>query len=116
MRSNEAYSLFEVLVAFAIATSVLTVLLPAQSVTLRRGTSEIDLSLAQDYAYSILAEVSVVDDLGTLRQPPNENPWRATLTSELIAQENGSDIFRILVEVHRVSGEFVASAEGIFAR
>lgn len=66
MRGRAGYSLFEVLIAFAIMSLVLSALLPGQTRLLERVQSADEQVLATDYAIS-LADLAVVT-------PPTQ--WR----------------------------------------
>ncbi|WP_120634201.1 Tfp pilus assembly protein FimT/FimU [Ruegeria sp. EL01] len=59
MSSRAGYSLFEVLIAFAVMTMVLSVVLPRQAELLERSASSAKRILAADIAYSRMSELGV---------------------------------------------------------
>jgi len=67
--ARAGFSLFEVLVAFAILSLVLTALIPGQARLLSRAADAEQKALAFDYALSKAAELNVIEPLtvGTTR-------------------------------------------------
>lgn len=63
MSSSRGYSVFEVLIAFAIMSLVLSALIPGQARLLARASSGDQELLALDYAQSRLAQLGVSEPL-----------------------------------------------------
>ncbi len=63
MNRKAGYTLFEVLVAFAIMAMVLAVLVPRQTLLLQRSSGALDRAMAQELALSELAQLGVVETL-----------------------------------------------------
>ena len=110
MRNWKAgYSLFEVLVAFAIMSLVLSALLPGQTRLLQRVGTADEQALATDYANSLasLAAVTHVsqwhDDVFDYRN------WRVEIT---VHQEAGS-LLRNRTRVSGKDGRVLAEAESL---
>ena len=59
MKSDAGYSLFEVLIAFAVMAFVLAALLPGQVRFIAQANDASDSLLAQDFAYSRLARIGL---------------------------------------------------------
>ena len=113
MKSRRAgYSLFEVLIAFAILTTVLAALIPGQARLLSRVTKQDDGFLAQDYAYSRMAQIGVTSPHKEGSQTDTYHNWHITedITKSTL---DGTDIevFKIVVEVQSSSGKPLARVE-----
>lgn len=81
MTSRRAgYSLFEVLLAFAIMAMILSVLLPRQTDMLRRIQAVDAQALAHDYAMSRLALATVVGPLNAGTTTDTYRAWTVTET------------------------------------
>lgn len=77
---TKGYSLFEVLIAFVILTSVLAVLLPAQSALLSRSAKEQAHLLALDWAISLTQLAGTTLPLEAGEQDISHGDWRATVS------------------------------------
>ena len=113
MNSRRAgYSLFEVLIAFAIMTMVLTALIPGQARLLSRVAKQDDRFLAQDYAYSRMAEIGITSPLeeGTLT-----DKYRDWLIAEEISETSIDSIdtrlFLISIKVRNRDGTLLTDAQ-----
>lgn len=106
------YSLFEVLIAFAIMTMVLTVLIPGQARLLSRVTGQDDRFLAQDYAYSRMAKIGVVAPIEEGTQTDNYRNWQITEDiSETTLDDIDIRLFRISIKVHNQDGTLLANVQ-----
>ncbi|MEQ6204728.1 prepilin-type N-terminal cleavage/methylation domain-containing protein [Sulfitobacter sp. HNIBRBA2951] len=96
--AKAGYSLFEVLLAFAIMAMILSVLLPRQTDMLTRLRNIEDRALALDYAMSRLDMLSIVAPLLPSATTDTYRTWTVTenIESTLIA---GSDLTALHVEV-----------------
>ncbi len=108
MTRRAGYSLFEVLLAFAILTTVLAVLLPGQSRLLHRMSQSEHKVLAQDYALSVL------DSLG-LENPVEPSLSRTThldwdVETEILPNPDWPHILRAHVTIRDDQGRIVAQA------
>lgn len=77
MTLRSGYSVFEVLVAFAIMALVLSALLPGQARLLARATSGDDTVLAYDLALSRLATRAVIGPWVVGETTKNHGTWRS---------------------------------------
>ena len=107
---KQGFSLFEVLIAFAIMTMVLAVLLPGQTRFLERLDPAEERVLALDYAIS-LSEVAMLDI-----NEPLQNPafiYRDWLVAQSIEPQTiGPD--RLRIEVKAADGTLLAELEALF--
>lgn len=93
MRMNSSgSSLIEVLIAFAIMTLVLTVLLPAVSLRLVDQFSSSRGALAQDFAVSVAEELAVLSPEAVGQGTPGFDGWRWSVQSEEVTALNGRAI------------------------
>ncbi|WP_299695285.1 type II secretion system protein [uncultured Tateyamaria sp.] len=102
MSPRSGYSILEVLVAFAVMSMVLAVLIPGQTQLLVRASQAADRALAHDLALSRLDEAHV---LGTLRDETYRD-WRV-LTETAIR----SDARLLTVTVTSAAGRPLAQAQ-----
>lgn len=82
MKGQAGYSLFEVLIAFAVMALVLAALLPGQVRFIAQANDASDALLAQDFAYSRLARLGLSEPA---IQGVNEyayGPWQVRETAE----------------------------------
>lgn len=92
MNRNAGYSMFEVLVAFAVMSMVLAVLLPGQIQLLQRTDTAAQKALAQDYALSRLELARVTADW-----PSGQETYRSWAVSWAQDSENDKRILSITV-------------------
>lgn len=113
MKLNRAgYSLFEVLIAFAILTTVLAALIPGQARLFSRVTKQEDGFLAQDYAYSRMAQIGVESLLTEGFQIATYRNWQITedITKMTLINMN-IEVFKIVVKVQSLNGKLLAHIE-----
>lgn len=102
MRSRlRGYSLIEVLIAFAIMTLVLAVLLPGQTRLLSRATLEQDRLLAADWAMSEMDAFGLEAPVAEGRQTRQWNDWTLTLSISADQTTEGLYIFEAQVADRR---------------
>lgn len=99
MNRKAGYSLFEVLVAFAIMAMVLTVLLPRQTLLLQRSVGLQDRAMARELALSDLARLGTELPLQPGLQDLAYGEW--TLRRNISAREQigDKDAFDVKLEV-----------------
>ena len=106
------YSLFEVLIAFAILTTVLATLIPGQAKLLSRVNQQDERFLAQDYAYSRMAKIGVTSPLTEGSQTDTYRNWHIVegITKTTL---DGTDIeqLKIVIEVQSSGGKQLARVE-----
>ncbi|WP_457645936.1 prepilin-type N-terminal cleavage/methylation domain-containing protein [Profundibacter sp.] len=106
------YSLFEVLIAFAILTLVLTALIPGQARLLARVQKQDDSFLAQDYAFSRMAQIGVVTPLAEGTTNETYRDWRIVETmAETRLDEPDIPLYKISIDVLSQSGNTLAHVE-----
>jgi len=117
MTRRAGYSLFEVLIAFAVMTMVLTALLPRQAGLFSRVAQVDERQLAQDFAYSRLDRLGVSDPLQPGITVQAYRDWRLTQTVTETVLPGASEItaVRILIEIASRSGARLARAETLRA-
>ena len=99
MRSRTAgYSLFEVLLAFAIMAMILSVLLPRQTDMLSRIRNIEDRALAQDFAMSRLALLSIAVPLLPATTTDSYRAWTVieNIESSVI---HDTDLIALILQV-----------------
>jgi Tfp pilus assembly protein PilV len=115
MNSRRAgYSLFEVLIAFAIMTMVLTALIPGQARLLSRATDQGARFLAQDYAYSRMAKIGVTAPMqeGTLTD--SYRNWQITKDiSETTLDDLDIRLYRVSISVRNRDGTLLADIQAL---
>ena len=114
-QKRAGYSLFEVLIAFAILTIVLSALIPGQARLMSRISQQDDIFLAQDYAYSRLARIGIVTPL---EQGQFQDRYRDWVITEKISETQLDDIpairlFRISVQIFSRNGKLLVSSESL---
>ena len=107
--SRAGYSLFEVLVAFAIMSMVLSVLIPGQARLFGRQQDGNDQFFAQDYASSVLERSGISDDLtmGEVRSTYQDWQVLRSITPVIGPPEQ----VRVVVEIKTQSGAVLARVE-----
>lgn len=113
-RRTAGYSLFEVLIAFAILTTVLATLIPGQAQLLTRVTQQDDKFLAQDYAYSVASQIGVTNPFTKGTQTRIYRKWQ--VTEDVIdnsLEGIDAELFQITVTVKSHSGKTLAHIETI---
>ena len=113
-KRSAGYSMFEVLIAFAIMALVLSALLPGQAQLLSRAAVSGDRLLAHDFALSRLAQIQVTEDLTIGETSRLDGPFRALqrITSSSPEIEAGQR-FDILITVEDMMGRELARVAGI---
>ena len=110
------YSLFEVLIAFVIMTSVLAVLLPGQSRLLGRAEALQQQQLAFDFALSRLAALQVAQDLPLGRSQDTYQAWVIQTDIRPGAMlPSGRDTVHVEVRIRDRRGRQLALAESLLA-
>ena len=111
MTRRAGYSLFEVLVAFAVMSLVLATLLPGQSAVMTRAATGSERVIAQDYALSLLA----LADLRDLPQPGRDTQsyrnWQVVRDVTRVPGIDATDWIDISIEITDQSGRVLASAQ-----
>lgn len=110
------YSLFEVLIAFVIMTSVLAVLLPGQSRLLGRAEALQEQQLAFDFALSRLAVLQVAEDLPLGNSEDSYQAW--VVQTEIkpgAILPSGRDTVHVEVRIRDRRGQQLALAESLLA-
>ncbi len=99
MRRDAGFSLFEVLVAFAIMTMVLAALLPGQAKFLARASGGDDRLLAQDYALSRIARLGVSEDIAEGATSHALGDWQVIEQASLRTGNDDRLVFDVTVIV-----------------
>lgn len=100
MSNRAGYSLFEVLVAFAVMTMVLSVVLPRQAEFLERSTTSSQRAIAADIAYSRLSELSVTRDLSPGESADIVGDWTLSQRVEPhFMMDSEIDLVEIAIEI-----------------
>ena len=100
MNRRSGYSIIEVLIAFAVMSMPLAVLLPGQTRLLGRAGTAAERALAHDYA---LSRRDMVGVLGAETPPPSTGTWRV---SEDVSE--GPAHRAVTVSVRSASGRLLA--------
>ena len=108
MTRRSGYSVFEVLLAFAIMTLVLSALLPGQAKLLARAGQSDDMILAQDFALSRLAFLSAVRPLETGEVVTTHGPWQSIESVTALESEEARTLYEITVVVRDETGAVIA--------
>lgn len=116
MSSRAGYSLFEVLIAFAILTTVLSALIPGQARLLARVTEQDNKFLAQDYAYSRMAQIGITDRMETGHKMDSYRTWNiAEEISQITLDDSDIELLKVIIEVQSASGAILARVESLRA-
>lgn len=102
---NKGYSLFEVLIAFAIMAMVLTALVPGQAKMLARASDADARSLAFDLALSRVAHLGVSKPLVLGETTSQQDTWNVI---EQVTPANGAQLdiqIRVVAESGKVLAE-----------
>lgn len=106
MSLRAGYSLFEVLLAFAIMTLVLATLLPGQASLLRRVSEGPAQILAHDYALSLLAELGVSQPIRYGKSNSIYRNWQ--VISEITKQSDASfQLLHITISISNLTNDAV---------
>lgn len=105
---KSGFSLFEVLIAFAIMSLVLVALLPGQARLLTRATESSQNALALEYALSKAAELGVTRPLriGSLSEPYRD--WSISQNTRALEQADGGQIVETEIIVTSSVGRTIA--------
>lgn len=98
MTQRSGYTLLEVMVAFAIMTAVLAVILPGQSQVLRQSSNAEVAFLAADYAQSRLDRLGVSDLTIPNNLTETYRDWRVVWTTQPLSDFEGYFAVTITVE------------------
>ena len=110
MTGKAGYSLFEVLIAFAIMTMVLSVMLPGQAQLVKRAKEQDQLLLAHDYALSRLAHIGISEPIDLGRWEETYRDWEVQISVEQ------GDPFQVLeVSVFNKNGAQLAAVSTVRA-
>ncbi|MEO1308537.1 MAG: type II secretion system protein [Pseudomonadota bacterium] len=101
MRRLAGFSLVEVLVAFAVLTGVLVVIVPALSGPAGQGAVRVEAALAEDYAYSRLAAYGTSRSFAAGFQEGETDRWRWRDSVRALPAGPG---FEIVIEVFDAAG------------
>ena len=116
MTGRAGYSLLEVLVAFAVMSMVLAVLIPGQARLFRRADEAGEILLAHDLAASRIARLGLELPLDP---GSNESEWRewriVEETVDLDPVEGQMPVRLIRVEVFSATGASLARVESLRA-
>ena len=109
-RARRGYSLMETMIAFAVMSAILAVLLPGTSRLLARAADEGARLAAADYAASRLARLGIADPLepGLLRETYRD--WTITLDARLAT---GPDRIDVTVTVADADGGTLATLDTV---
>ncbi len=110
MTRQSGYSVFEVLVAFAIMALVLSALLPGQGRLLARATSGDNAVLAHDFALSRLAVLTVAEPLTPGTTTTDDGKWRAIQTVIVADTTEDTTTYDVIVIVQDENGRELARA------
>lgn len=108
MNRRAGYSLFEVLIAFAIMSLVLAVLIPSQSLLLRRTTTSAEHALAQDFAVSRMEAAGVETELQSGLRESQYRDWEVRETTVPSAVVADKQTYIVTIEVLRADGSQLA--------
>ena len=112
MNARSGYSLFEVLVAFAITTMVIAVLIPGQATLLSRANAGQEELLAYDFALSRLTEQALGAPIEELSIQSSYDNWLVATSIVSVTDLAISNAqFRIEVLVSAKGGNELARAE-----
>ncbi len=112
MKGRGGYSLFEVLIAFAIMSVVLAALLPGQAALLARAKNQEQTLLAHEYALSRLAALGIAEDVAMGQVAYDYRDWAVNVfATPGIGSIAFSETQIISVTISDNSGRALASVE-----
>lgn len=106
MNKRAGYSLFEVLIAFAVMAMVLVVLVPGQAKLLARASDTDDRALAFDLALSHMARLGISEPLAFGGTTSQHGRWEALIA----VVPSGDGLADITVQVRGRNGNLLAQA------
>lgn len=109
MARNKGYSLFEVLIAFAIMALVLTVLLPGQTKLLNRVKSSEETILAMDYASSLASIASLTSPEQWQNAEFDYREWRIKQQ----VSKTSDKLVRMTIRIYSGAGTELAFLESL---
>ncbi|WP_339691991.1 prepilin-type N-terminal cleavage/methylation domain-containing protein [Celeribacter baekdonensis] len=113
MSKRAGYSLFEVLIAFAIMTMVLSALIPGQATLLRRSQDAADRVLAMDYAISVIDQIRLEDGEGFAPDDQGAyGTWRVEIASTMAENENRLTSVTITSPQGQILAQYATLMEG----
>lgn len=110
MSARAGYSLLEVLIAFAIMSMTLAVVLPGQAQLFSR-TAEADTRfLAADFAMSVLEQLGTSEPITVGRTVHTYKNWEVAIVVDegSIADATALPVYNIEVTVSEIGGRFLA--------
>ncbi|WP_421700981.1 type IV pilus modification PilV family protein [Aliiroseovarius sp.] len=110
-QSRAGYSLFEVLIAFAILAMVLSVLIPGQARYLTRTKLNQERVLAMDYAQSVLERGGLSDPLDSPEDRFTYRDWQ--VTRRVPPLPGTPPQLHVTVEVLDASGKSLATLDAL---
>lgn len=111
-RRRAGYSLLEVLIAFVILTMVLSALIPGQARLLSRIDQQDEKFLAQDYAYSRMAQIGVSETVVSGSSTDRYRNWHIVQNvSETVLDNSDIRLFKIAIDVQTQGGETLTRVE-----
>ena len=109
MTSQRAgFSLFEVLISFAILALVLTALIPGQAQLLGRADESDQRALALEYAFSRSAALSIVEPLRIGQRRDQYRDWAVTETTSLVEQSETGQFVETRISILDARGRSLA--------
>lgn len=106
MNRRAGYSLFEVLIAFAVMAMVLVVLIPGQAKLLARASDADDRALAFDLALSQMAQLGISEPLAFGESTHQHGDWNTVIA----VVPGGDGVADISVQVIGRNGSVLAQA------
>ncbi|GAB5445464.1 MAG: hypothetical protein Gyms2KO_03370 [Gymnodinialimonas sp.] len=111
------YSLLEVLIAFSLMAATLTILLPNQTILLRRSSSDVTRLLAQDYALGLVATFGGTEELEVGRSSMTYERWTVETSVEPYPEfANEPVVFEVSVTVSTRTGRELANVMSLVVR
>lgn len=111
MSRQAGYSLFEVLIAFAVMTMVLSAILPHQAKFLERSNSSSKRAEAADIAYSRLSELGVARAVSPGEISDTVGDWTLYQRIEpYTVTASDADLAEVTVEVRDAAGNVLFQA------
>lgn len=113
MRRSAGYSLFEVMIAFAILSLVLSILVPGQTKLLSRATQVDQQLLALDFAYSRLDKLRVIAPLSLGQTTYEYRDWRIhqTVSRSLDLTDATASVVFVKLDIMSKSGKSIAEIQ-----
>lgn len=113
--SRAGFSIFEVLVAFAVMSLVLVALIPGQARLLARATEGSLNALAYDFALSKAAELGVTSPLEIGSNVGQYQDWTIVQTTKPIGAVLDGQLVETTIDVRDANGQQIALVTAIGA-